>query len=218
LSACYAYSDSVTDLPMLEAVGQPHAVNPDKGLRRVAVERGWPVDDFRRPVHVRTRMPTLPTPPGPPAAYAGLAVAAGALGVAWWWRDAPADAENWGLVEVPEQAYNRTCGPRQRADDDPPDGGPCETTRQPTCDRPRKARRQARPDDGPMRRHDCTLDRPALPHGTAARLPSRVPVCAPCQRSRAIASQTAVPSRAPSATAAAQCRTHCATPSGPPLT
>ena len=85
LSACYAYSDSVTDLPMLEAVGHPHAVNPDKGLRRVAVERGWPVDDFRRPVHVRDRLPRVPTPPGPPAAYAGLGVAAAALAVAWWW-------------------------------------------------------------------------------------------------------------------------------------
>ena len=35
-TACYAYSDSVTDVPMLEAVGHPHAVNPDKELRRIA--------------------------------------------------------------------------------------------------------------------------------------------------------------------------------------
>jgi HAD superfamily hydrolase (TIGR01490 family) len=41
-----AYSDSHTDLPFLEAVGNPVAVNPDRALRRVAVERGWPVLRF----------------------------------------------------------------------------------------------------------------------------------------------------------------------------
>ena len=46
LEECFAYSDSVTDLPMLEAVGHPHAVNPDRELRRVARERGWPVLAF----------------------------------------------------------------------------------------------------------------------------------------------------------------------------
>ncbi len=43
LAACYAYSDSFTDLPMLEAVGHPHAVNPDRALRRIALARDWPV-------------------------------------------------------------------------------------------------------------------------------------------------------------------------------
>ena len=38
-----AYSDSLSDLPMLEAVGLPSAVNPDRRLRRVANDRGWPV-------------------------------------------------------------------------------------------------------------------------------------------------------------------------------
>ncbi len=46
LTDCFAYSDSVTDLPMLEAVGHPHAVNPDRQLRRAAAGRGWPVLDF----------------------------------------------------------------------------------------------------------------------------------------------------------------------------
>ncbi len=46
LGDCFAYSDSVTDLPLLEAVGRPHAVNPDRALRRVARERGWPVLAF----------------------------------------------------------------------------------------------------------------------------------------------------------------------------
>ena len=42
-----AYSDSLSDLPMLACVGQPAAVNPDRGLRRAAVERGWPILDLR---------------------------------------------------------------------------------------------------------------------------------------------------------------------------
>jgi HAD superfamily hydrolase (TIGR01490 family) len=54
LADCYAYSDSITDLPMLAAVGHPTAVNPDRSLRRVAVRRGWPVriftaSPYRRP-------------------------------------------------------------------------------------------------------------------------------------------------------------------------
>ena len=82
LAACYAYSDSATDLPMLEAVGHPVAVNPDKALRRVAADRGWTVLTFRRPVRMRSRLALHP-PPGPPMAYAGAA-AAGALGLAWY--------------------------------------------------------------------------------------------------------------------------------------
>jgi HAD superfamily hydrolase (TIGR01490 family) len=55
LADCYAYSDSITDLPMLEVVGHPTAVNPDRSLRRVAARRGWPIRFFtaspsRRPV------------------------------------------------------------------------------------------------------------------------------------------------------------------------
>jgi HAD superfamily hydrolase (TIGR01490 family) len=47
LAVSTAYSDSHTDLPLLEAVGQPVAVNPDRALRRVAAQRGWPVLRFR---------------------------------------------------------------------------------------------------------------------------------------------------------------------------
>jgi len=43
-----AYSDSVNDRPLLEGVGRPVAVNPDRHLRDLAAERGWPVQDFRR--------------------------------------------------------------------------------------------------------------------------------------------------------------------------
>lgn len=38
-----AYSDSISDLPLLELVGRPEVVNPDERLRRVADDRGWPV-------------------------------------------------------------------------------------------------------------------------------------------------------------------------------
>jgi HAD superfamily hydrolase (TIGR01490 family) len=48
LAASTAYTDGVADLALLEAVGHPVAVNPDRALRRIAVERGWPVLDFRR--------------------------------------------------------------------------------------------------------------------------------------------------------------------------
>jgi len=46
LRDCYAYSDSVTDLPMLEVVGHPRVVNPDRALRKIAVQRHWPVLAF----------------------------------------------------------------------------------------------------------------------------------------------------------------------------
>ncbi|MCI0544400.1 MAG: HAD-IB family hydrolase [Actinobacteria bacterium] len=48
LGLCYAYSDSISDLPMLEAVGHPVAVNPDSELGAVAINRGWPVVIFAR--------------------------------------------------------------------------------------------------------------------------------------------------------------------------
>jgi HAD superfamily hydrolase (TIGR01490 family) len=47
LAACTAYTDSHTDLPLLEAVGHPVAVNPDRRLRKIAAERGWPTLEFR---------------------------------------------------------------------------------------------------------------------------------------------------------------------------
>jgi phosphoserine phosphatase len=41
-----AYSDSYSDVPFLESVGHPVAANPDRKLRRIADERGWPVVRF----------------------------------------------------------------------------------------------------------------------------------------------------------------------------
>jgi phosphoserine phosphatase len=57
LDHSFAYSDSVTDVPMLEAVGHPHAVNPDKELRKQATANGWPILVFDRPVALGSRMP-----------------------------------------------------------------------------------------------------------------------------------------------------------------
>ncbi|TMK68934.1 MAG: HAD family hydrolase [Actinobacteria bacterium] len=48
LAASWAYSDSVSDLPMLRAVGHPVAVNPDTELAEIAVEEGWRVMRFER--------------------------------------------------------------------------------------------------------------------------------------------------------------------------
>ena len=46
LASSTAYSDSHTDLPFLEVVGNPVAVNPDRELRRIAGARSWPVLRF----------------------------------------------------------------------------------------------------------------------------------------------------------------------------
>ena len=80
LEYCYAYSDSITDLPMLEAVGHPTVVNPDRALRKESASRGWPVLTFSRPVSLRDR---IPAPSGAAvattAAVGVSALAAGAL-------------------------------------------------------------------------------------------------------------------------------------------
>ncbi|MBI3834237.1 MAG: HAD family hydrolase [Planctomycetes bacterium] len=46
LAQSHAYGDSIADLPMLEAVGFPHAVNPDRKLRRQALSRDWPIHQW----------------------------------------------------------------------------------------------------------------------------------------------------------------------------
>jgi len=82
LSRSYAYSDSVTDVPLLEAVGHPHAVNPDRGLRRVAADRSWPVLVFSRPVALRQRARGLP--PHPVLTATAVSAGAAAAGIAWY--------------------------------------------------------------------------------------------------------------------------------------
>jgi HAD superfamily hydrolase (TIGR01490 family) len=83
LEHCYAYSDSITDLPMLEAVGHPTVVNPDRALRREAIERGWPVLLFNRPVSLRDRFPAPSGAAIATSAAVGIsALAAGAVSYA----------------------------------------------------------------------------------------------------------------------------------------
>src|SRR6516165_5180986 len=60
LDRSYAYSDSYTDLPMLEVVGHPVVVNPDRPLYKTAKDRGWEIREFVRPVRLRDRVPVTP--------------------------------------------------------------------------------------------------------------------------------------------------------------
>lgn len=88
LAASYAYSDSATDLPMLEAVGHPVVVNPDRDLARVAKQRGWEIRQFTRPVRLRDRVP-VPQPGKLATASAALTAAAAGVAVWWWVRRRP---------------------------------------------------------------------------------------------------------------------------------
>jgi HAD superfamily hydrolase (TIGR01490 family) len=83
LADSYAYSDSYTDAPMLEVVGHPVAVNPDRSLARLARDRQWDVRTFAHPVRLRDRMPV---PPAGPAAAVGALAAGVAAGVVMWRR------------------------------------------------------------------------------------------------------------------------------------
>ena len=80
MGASFAYTDSFTDMPMLEAVGRPVVVNPEAELREAAEEREWPIIEFQRPVSLE---PTVQAPPPkvwvPFAVGAAAAVAAIAL-------------------------------------------------------------------------------------------------------------------------------------------
>ena len=69
LSASYAYSDSITDIPMLEAVGHPVAVNPDSDLLEAATERNWEIRWFESAVTIRDKVVSKAVP--------GVAVASG---------------------------------------------------------------------------------------------------------------------------------------------
>jgi HAD superfamily hydrolase (TIGR01490 family) len=83
LEASYAYSDSISDAPMLSAVGHPVAVNPDRELRREAEQRGWDVREFRRPVRLRTRIVTAASHPRTQVAAAAVAAVAVAAVFGW---------------------------------------------------------------------------------------------------------------------------------------
>ena len=78
LASSFAYSDSITDLPMLTTVGQPTVVNPDRELRAAAVAMGWDVRDFGSPVRLRDRLPDV-APAGRVAAGIAAAALVGAV-------------------------------------------------------------------------------------------------------------------------------------------
>jgi hypothetical protein len=78
LADSFAYSDSITDLPLMELVGHPHAINPERELRAIAEKRGWPILEFRRRVTLAKRL----TQPVPLISGATVAAALGAA-IAW---------------------------------------------------------------------------------------------------------------------------------------
>ncbi|MFW6113608.1 MAG: HAD family hydrolase [Actinomycetota bacterium] len=55
---CYFYSDSIADLPLLEAVGNPAVVNPQRRLKNIAEERGWPIRYWKK--HAGFLIPSRP--------------------------------------------------------------------------------------------------------------------------------------------------------------
>lgn len=73
-----AYSDSMNDLPLLEAVGFPHAVNPESELRRIAFQRGWPIHELR------TRRKALLV--GIPAGLGGVGLFGSGIALGVWWE------------------------------------------------------------------------------------------------------------------------------------
>ena len=81
LDRCYAYSDSITDLPMLTAVGNPVVVNPDRELRAAAAAMDWEILEFHSPVRLRDRLPDVPGPRG--QLVAGV-VGAAVIGLLAW--------------------------------------------------------------------------------------------------------------------------------------
>ncbi|MHB1447468.1 MAG: HAD family hydrolase [Acidimicrobiales bacterium] len=82
LSKSWAYSDSYTDLPMLEAVGNPVVINPDRVLAKLAKEREWDVRTWERTVRLESRHHP---PGGAPGVAAAMAVA-GLAAAGLWWR------------------------------------------------------------------------------------------------------------------------------------
>lgn len=79
LAECFAYSDSITDLPMLEVVGHPNAVNPDSGLKDAAIDRSWPILRFEKPAALKK-----PIIDHPEQQKALIAIGVFAVLMTWW--------------------------------------------------------------------------------------------------------------------------------------
>src|SRR5205085_733213 len=90
LTESYAYSDSITDEPMLRAVGHPFVVNPDRELARVAREESGP--GLRSRGRGRLRPGGRRPPAGPTLAGTGAGAAAGAGVAVWGWLRRREDA------------------------------------------------------------------------------------------------------------------------------
>ncbi len=105
LQRCYAYSDSITDAPMLAAVGHGFAVNPDRTLRRLAAQNGWGTLTFTRPVALR---PTIR--PTPVLAVVGTLALAGLAWALWrrWRRRTGQPAPLAGTRSQAFHGANRT--------------------------------------------------------------------------------------------------------------
>ena len=76
LAGSFAYTDSFTDMPMLEIVGNPVPVNPEKELKEAAEAKGWAILEFQRPVSLGPRVPTPP-----PKAWIAAGIGAAAVAV-----------------------------------------------------------------------------------------------------------------------------------------
>ncbi len=106
LDESYAYSDSITDAPMLELVGHPVAVNPDKELAKLVKEREWEQRTFARPVRLRDRVPVPPA--GPTIAVSGALAAAGAGVAVWWWLRKRENGTRPGSLRRASRMLSRT--------------------------------------------------------------------------------------------------------------
>lgn len=88
LASSYAYTDSYTDLPMLEAVGHPVAVNPDRVLSRFAREHDYEIARFTQPVRlrewVRGRISAVPQRPALAISVGAITLSVAAAGFGWW--------------------------------------------------------------------------------------------------------------------------------------
>jgi HAD superfamily hydrolase (TIGR01490 family) len=74
LDGSYAYTDSATDLPMLEVVGHPVGTNAERDLRRIAAKRGWEMVRFEKPITIRKRLAGITPEKRTVAVTSGLAL------------------------------------------------------------------------------------------------------------------------------------------------
>ncbi len=93
LASSYAYSDSYTDVPMLETVGNPVAVNPDRVLQKLAKDREWEIRNFNRPVRLVQRVPVPDTRFVMAAVFAATLIAT--LVIGWKLGSKRRTAQSW---------------------------------------------------------------------------------------------------------------------------